>query len=362
MKKHLPLAVLLFALTGFNTVSLAQITITSSDASAFTAVGNSLISHLDSTTKMINIGSPGATSWDFSALKSHTTYTLSSVVPSSTPFYSADFHTSNVVFHFRTIELGDSAQIWQYATQNSAEYLMNGTGAQVILAPDTIILKEVYSPASVIYKLPFTFNSQWTSNYTATTSIIMSGIPISTDMQTHSESVTVDAWGNLKLPGGAVVQALRVRTDQRITGTGYKDRMISYSFITKSGTAVSINATDTTESNSGVIHTDGASWSGLASNVGIAEGQPASRSSLFQNKPNPVISNTIIQYSIDSKQFVRLKVYNHLGAEVATLVNGLKDAGSYEVTFDATNLSPGSYYYRLQAGNASDTKKMIIIR
>jgi hypothetical protein len=362
MKKLLSIAIFLFALASINNDTLAQITITSTDISAMNAVGNTIINHSDTTTMMINIGTPGSTTWDFSSLHSHTNFTLASVVPSSSPFYSVDFPTSNVVFRFRTLELGDSAQVWQYSTQNSGEYLMNGLAAQIIFDTDTILLKEIYTPASAIYKLPFTFNSQWTNNYTVTTSTIFGGLPISTDVQTHTESVVVDAWGNLKLPGGAVVQALRVRTDHRITAPGFKDRQISYSFITKSGPAVSVNATDTTESNSGVIHTDGVNWSNIASSVGIAESKPASRYSLLQNKPNPVIVNTNILYSIGDKQLVTLKVYNHLGAEVATLVNERKEAGDYEVFFDASYLSPGSYYYKLIAGNYSETKKMIIIR
>lgn len=61
-------------------------------------------------------------------------------------------------------------------------------------------------------------------------------------------------------------------------------------------------------------------------------------------------------------QFVTLKVYDVLGCEVATLVNEQKSAGSYEVKFDAKGLSSGIYFYTLTAGNASITKKMILLR
>ncbi|WP_348344776.1 T9SS type A sorting domain-containing protein [Ignavibacterium sp.] len=57
-----------------------------------------------------------------------------------------------------------------------------------------------------------------------------------------------------------------------------------------------------------------------------------------------------------------LKVYDVLGNEVATLVNEEKPAGAYEITFDANNLSSGIYFYRLQAGNFVETKKMILLK
>jgi hypothetical protein len=59
---------------------------------------------------------------------------------------------------------------------------------------------------------------------------------------------------------------------------------------------------------------------------------------------------------------VSLKVYDVLGNEVATLVNEEKPAGSYEVKFDASGLTSGIYFYKLQAGSLVDTKKMILMK
>jgi hypothetical protein len=82
--------------------------------------------------------------------------------------------------------------------------------------------------------------------------------------------------------------------------------------------------------------------------------------SLGQNFPNPFNETTIISYSIFEESPVTLKVYNTTGEEVAILVNGNKQAGIYEVSFDATNHAEGVYYCRLQAGNFSQTMKMVI--
>jgi hypothetical protein len=83
---------------------------------------------------------------------------------------------------------------------------------------------------------------------------------------------------------------------------------------------------------------------------------------LYQNSPNPFNPTTIIKYQIPKSGFVSLKVFDVLGNEVETLVNKEKSAGTYELVFDATDLSSGIYFYKLQAGDFTATKKMIVIK
>jgi hypothetical protein len=83
---------------------------------------------------------------------------------------------------------------------------------------------------------------------------------------------------------------------------------------------------------------------------------------LKQNYPNPFNPSTVISYTLPTSGEVTLKVYNVLGDEVTTLVNEEKSAGSYEVKFDASQLSSGIYFYKLQAGLFVETKKMMLIR
>lgn len=80
------------------------------------------------------------------------------------------------------------------------------------------------------------------------------------------------------------------------------------------------------------------------------------------NYPNPFNPTTNIQYSVPSNADVRLAVYDMLGREVAVLVNGIRAAGNYSVNFDATNLSSGTYLYRLQSGNFVQTQKMMLVK
>ena len=83
---------------------------------------------------------------------------------------------------------------------------------------------------------------------------------------------------------------------------------------------------------------------------------------LAQNYPNPFNPTTTIQYSIPERSSVTLKIYDVLGNELAILVDEEKTAGSYEVNFNASQLASGIYFYKLQAGNFIDTKKMLLMK
>ena len=83
---------------------------------------------------------------------------------------------------------------------------------------------------------------------------------------------------------------------------------------------------------------------------------------LNQNYPNPFNPTTVIRYQIPVSSMVSLKVYNVLGQEVATLVSEEMKPGRYEVAWDATGFASGVYFYRLQAKDFVDTKKLILLK
>ncbi len=87
--------------------------------------------------------------------------------------------------------------------------------------------------------------------------------------------------------------------------------------------------------------------------------------SLYQNYPNPFNPSTVISYTISTAGQVHLKVYNSLGEQVAELVNGFQSAGAHSVVFNsnaAQGFSSGVYFYRLEAGKVSKTRKMLLIK
>jgi len=83
---------------------------------------------------------------------------------------------------------------------------------------------------------------------------------------------------------------------------------------------------------------------------------------LLQNFPNPFNPTTTIKYAVPKEAHVKLTVYNVLGQEIAVLVNGLKSAGYHTVNFDASNLNTGMYIYKLEAGDFTSIKKMILMK
>ena len=84
--------------------------------------------------------------------------------------------------------------------------------------------------------------------------------------------------------------------------------------------------------------------------------------SLSQNYPNPFNPNTVINFSFPETGYIKLKVYDILGNEVATLVNEEKTPGNYSVEWDASSIASGVYVYRLQAGSFLQTRKMILMK
>jgi len=83
---------------------------------------------------------------------------------------------------------------------------------------------------------------------------------------------------------------------------------------------------------------------------------------LYQNYPNPFNPTTVIRYALPRGADVMLEVYDTTGRLVRTLQRGEQDAGEHEVVFDATGLASGAYFYKLRAGDFTETKKLLLVR
>lgn len=83
---------------------------------------------------------------------------------------------------------------------------------------------------------------------------------------------------------------------------------------------------------------------------------------LKQNYPNPFNPSTTISYSLAEASFVRIAIYDILGAEIKLLVSKEQSQGEYNIVFDARELASGVYYYAIRAGNFSQIRKMVLMR
>jgi photosystem II stability/assembly factor-like uncharacterized protein len=100
----------------------------------------------------------------------------------------------------------------------------------------------------------------------------------------------------------------------------------------------------------------------ITSTVGVTGNTTPLVYSLNQNYPNPFNPSTVINFTIPEAQVVKLRVFDVLGREVAQLVNTKMNAGSYDIEWNAKNITSGVYFYKLEAGNYTDVKKMILVK
>ena len=96
--------------------------------------------------------------------------------------------------------------------------------------------------------------------------------------------------------------------------------------------------------------------------VDIEEGELPGTFALDQNYPNPFNPVTTIQYTLGAASNVKLTVFDVLGRKVATLVDGTQPTGTYEVTFEATDLPSGLYLYRLETATHTFTRSMMLLK
>ena len=83
---------------------------------------------------------------------------------------------------------------------------------------------------------------------------------------------------------------------------------------------------------------------------------------LAQNYPNPFSDKTTIKFCIPDRMSIKLEIYNSVNRKVKTLIDEIKEAGTYEVEFKANGLDSGEYLYKLETDNYLDTKRMIVLK
>lgn len=113
-----------------------------------------------------------------------------------------------------------------------------------------------------------------------------------------------------------------------------------------------------------LINSAGTVVTNICSSIGIInqENNTPKRYELSQNYPNPFNPSTNIKYQITNSNLVTLKIFDILGKEVATLVNEKQSPGTYEATWNASNYPSGVYFYKIQADDFSETRKMILLK
>ncbi len=258
----------------------------------------------------------------------------------------------------------DTTYLWEYHQLKSDGFYAAGYASLTNLitnqygqSPDTLILG--YYPYKIVYKFPLTYQTTWKD-----TTVMTDIVGTSTEKDTVQTEAVVDGYGILKLPN-TTANCLRIRGTRTTifnTGSPQPKSIVGFiEYVTKSSGNTS--AYIELDQNGNPIF---ASYVEPASSTTPIEknNNPAIASDyrLNQNYPNPFNPSTVISYNLKQTGPVTLRIYNYLGELVATLANGIQAAGNHKVIFNAAALNSGLYFYRLQAGSFSQTRKMMLIK
>lgn len=352
----------------------SQITFTDDDLTNFVSPGVVVYEYDDTVITSVNIGSLGATSWDFSGLKTHKTLSEVSISPIGTPLASL-YPNATHCFYYEDITMNHSSQLWTYYTKSNGLKEL-GTFQKYIAATDTFTFRDIKIPYDYRYMNPLAYNTSWNISFIDSIFQSHNSLKLALYKNEYIERIA-DAYGTMILPGGKSIEALRVKVDSRITTFQpflpmKYERTIKYTFWAKTGDMVTFVALDTSAATSGIISIKGASWI-IYNFTGVKDFTfSPTLFRLEQNYPNPFNPSTTIEYQIPIQSFVTLKIFDLLGNEVAVLVNEEKQPGTYEVEFQSAvsnrQLVSGVYFYTIQGNslvgskNFREVKKMMLLK
>jgi hypothetical protein len=350
--------------------SFAQITVTLEDVQNQYEIGRTYHEYVDTLSKVVNIGvADTGNVWNFFDavdLIPAIAYTEIMALPSASPF-SYIFPNADCAIHVIESGAGETGDLWWHLGISGNKVLNYGYGSIVEVQTGTATGLLENDPGEIEGVFPLTLGSSWSYSGTMTWTI---SLPLFSWEETGEIDISyhVDGAGTLILPNGDQVEALRLREVRHVVfevldGTDESYETV-YTFFTKTGQEVSVSVMGV-HSGDGEVLADGVMWCDEGV-VDIHDDETTQNIpeefGLKQNYPNPFNPTTTIQYSVTEPSNVKIKVYDVLGNEVATLVDEFQNAGVYTEIFNAVNLPSGNYFVRMQAGNRVDVKKMTLLK
>lgn len=356
---------IIFGLFSFASFVNAQITIDENDINkTFGTVWTMFQADDDSLAINVNLGTPGGpNNWQFdpSDFPAGDTVDYTIVDPASTP-WGNEFPNSDHVWNF--LEPENNFNVFSFTEASSNGYLHHSAVFQV----GANEFKVIFSNPRKLLEFPATLGTTWTENYI----VIPLFDPANATVDSTSSVSTVDAWGTITTPLGTF-DCLRVRVDETEISLDYDNGVvvatdttteINYLFYTENGGYFAEISSLDNETNPNFTTASDITFRMQNVTVGIEENSNLKLSTfdLAQNFPNPFNPSTQISYSLSKPNFVNLTVFNEIGQEVKVLKNGFQNAGNFNLNFDASKLSSGTYFYKIKVGNQSKTKKMLLIK
>ncbi|HTY60176.1 MAG TPA: T9SS type A sorting domain-containing protein [Bacteroidota bacterium] len=347
MKTLAALVVFMCALTFLGSPARGQITITTADVDSTLAVGHSLVNNIDKTTLTLNVGGHGSTTWDFSALHTDSTMTLTSVAVSGTP-YASSFPGATHAFQssFIYVLSGNSHPATAYVYFQRATNLLNmGEVGAFSDAPITLVSNNV--PFAIFYGLPSTYGSSWTTAYLDTSEVFVGTFLFQSSGARHNSGFVVDAYGPMKLPDLTVHDALRIKKSDTTTG----GVTVSYLFLARDGASVQATALNPTQADTGAVPIQpvSASWNSQVYALPI-------QLSSFTAGPSGTGAGVLLRWKT-------LSEVNNYGFDVERAAGSAGDFASLpgafipghgtttvpcDYAYTDVSAVPGTWYYRLR--------------
>ncbi len=257
---------------------------------------------------------------------------------------SERYSNSNPTFipYSSSLDIINQNSKFDITIQANANYFHNEFPQEVV---DDLVDALIPPSAPQSFQVTFSYNQSPTLSWTANTELDIDGYRVYKKYTTSSGSQTIN-----------VFTSNNSYTDHDFTAN-YKfgDDVVEY-------WVVAVDTYDNVSEETQHISGDGTSnYQWKKANDEIAE-NIIKTYELYSNYPNPFNPTTQISYQLPKDGFVNLVVYNSLGQEVAKLVNKHQSSGKYTVEFNAKNLPSGLYIYKLQAGEFSSVKKMMLTK
>lgn len=360
MKNLSPLLLLLCSLFASPPI-LAQIRFTTSDVLNMYAVGKGQrqIGPNDSVTFTMNVGVASASqaqTWSLPTTQYPDTFLFTNVTPSSTP-YGKDFPLATHAQRFSEVDTFLSFTGYDYIRiANDSLVFIGSALTSNFFGTDTT---EYDSIPQFIFKMPLILGTVLTSRD--------SSYNDPGDYTITNSTTTFDAFGTITLPNGSFqcLRSTEVNVDENHVGAFVtRDTTVGLSWVTEEGHIADVTAVNNSQT-SGNIYVNELSVTELVSvTTGVPDRQTTAPNTfaLLQNFPNPFNPSTTFSFSLPSKSPVSLKVFDALGREVSVVLSEELPAGNYSRQWNAADLPSGMYFYRLQAGTFTETKKLLLLK
>ena len=340
---------ILFILLIFNSNSAAQVNITLDQFRSILTPGQThYYTNSEETLTKVNIGNKGGPNlYDFTNLS------LPSY-ESSTNYYAGSISNLASRFPVDAITMGNLDLIEKNPVFLFGQDTVFVLGHATNTPPEQYIH---YEPYQILAEFPLAYGASFAQTITVNdTTFNSSGGAASIDSYIENNITSVDGYGTLKIDDYEI-ECLRIKLDH--TDMGDKE----FIFMTREGYFIDIMISSS-EADTGEVNLQKMMVLRTSALTDVKETQTTIPFTfeLSQNYPNPFNPSTTINYSLSESAKVILKVFDITGQEIAVILNEEKPAGFYKIEFNAGNFANGIYFYRMQAGSFSETKKLVLLK